>query len=255
MSVRYRLALIAAMALWAVLLPAHDAEAMDAAQMKALTGTGLLGLRADAVFRRCGLPSAVVDAGNGAQQKRALRWGKVSMRLSAGDWDLRYGHRRQQVPAAAGWTNPAAGGDACRSRLTELVLHAKGNSGILSVKKRADNQGYITTYRVPDNLYAAHQVVGITGLWKTGPPVTALEKRYGKPDEVLKNSGGAPVHRYWVVEKNNKQMPISLHAVDFEFGDDGKTCARYIVRTSDVDFVQQKLDALMRQWERDYVLD
>jgi hypothetical protein len=249
-----RLVLMCAMMLWGFFLPSREADAMDAGQMKALAGTGLLGLRADAVLRRCGLPAAVTDVPDGTQKKHAVRWGKAAMRLSAADWELEYGRQRQRDAHPEGWTNPAPGGNACLSGLSELVLHAKGNSGILSVKKRADNKGYITTYRVPDNLYAAHLVVGVTARWNTGMPVSSLQKRYGNPDEVVTDRG-VQFHRYWVVEKNNKQMPISLHAVDFEIGDGGKSCARYIVRTSDVDFVQQKLDALMRQWEKDYVLD
>ena len=242
------------MTLWGFLLPSSEVDAMDTGQMQALAGTELLGLRADAVFRRCGLPAVVADAPDGTQKKRAVRWGKAAMRLSAADWELQYGHERPHEPRPKGWTNPAPGSSACLPGLSELVLHAKGNAGILSVKKRADNKGYITTYRVPDNLYAAHLVVGVTARWKTGMPVSSLQKRYGDPDEVVTDRG-VQFHRYWVVEKNNKQMPISLHAVDFEIGDGGKTCARYIVHTSDVEFVQQKLDALMRQWEKDYVLD
>jgi hypothetical protein len=229
-------------------------QAMDITQLRALTGTGLLGWRVDAVFRRCGLPAAVVDAAEGAQPKRAARWGQVAMRLSAGDWDLRYGRRRPRDPGPGGWTNPAPGSGKCLSALPTLVLRAQGNSGVLAVKKRADNQGYVTTYRVPDDIFAAHLVVGVTGRWKSGVPVSELHARYGGPDEVLKDAG-VQLHRYWVVEKNNKQMPISLHAVDFEIADDGKTSTRYIVRTSDVEFVRHKLDALLRQWEKDYVLD
>jgi hypothetical protein len=32
-------------------------------------------------------------------------------------------------------------------------------------------------------------------------------------------------------------------------------CTRYTVHTRGVEFVQDKLDALLRQWEKDYVLD
>ena len=109
-------------------------------------------------------------------------------------------------------------------------------------------------WRVPDELYAAHKVVGLSGRWKIRMPLSRLRERYGNPDEVVQHAGVA-FHRYWVIAKNNKQMPISLHAVDFEIGTDGQTCARYTVHTSEVGFVQQKLDALMRQWEKDYVLD
>ncbi len=254
MRVRARNIVIYLIAVCGTFLRPEAVEAMSLAQMQALTGAGLLGLRVDKVFHHCGLPTSIADAG-ASREKRAVRWGKVPMRLSAGDWDLTYAPRQHAAPGMDGWINHRPGGSACLAGLGALVLQANGNSGILSVTKRADNDGYVTTYRVPDNLYAAHQVSAVTGRWKTGVPVSRLLKRYGNPDEVLKDGTGMPLHRYWIVEKNNKQMPISLHAVDFEIGDGGKTCVRYIVRTSGVGFVQQKLDALMRQWEKGYVLD
>jgi len=229
-------------------------EAMSIAQMRTLTGNGLLGLRVDKVFHHCGLPASIADA-DASREKHALRWDRVPMHLSAGDWDLTYVPRQHAAPGKDGWINPHPGHSACLAGLATLVLHANGNSGILSVRKRADNHGYVTTYHVPDDRYDAHQVSAVTGRWKTGVPVSRLLKRFGKPDETLKNSAGVPLHRYWIVEKNNRQMPISLHAVDFEIGHGGKTSSRYIVRTRGVGFVQQKMDALMRQWEKGYVLD
>ena len=228
---------------------------MDIAQLTALPATSLLNLRVDALIRRCGLPETILDAADNSRRKHTVRWGDRTMNLSVEDWELTYGDRRRRDPRPAAWSNSTPGHSVCLSHLSGLVLHARGNSGILSVKKRPDRRGYVTTYRVPDNLYAAHLIVGLSGHWHADMPLSRLRERYGNPDEVLTDSSGAPLDRYWVVEKNKQQMPISLHAVDFEIGDDEKTCAGYRVYTSDVDFVQQKLDALLRQWEKDYVLD
>jgi len=256
MSTRSRRALASAMALWAFLLPAHDVHAMSPDQMKKLAGAGLLGLPADAVFRRCRLPAAIVDAVDPSHKKRTVRWGEATMQLSASDWNLLYGRRQRPTPRESAWINSGPGGNACLSAdLSELVLRAKGGSGVLSVKKRADNQGYVTTYRVPDDLYAAHRVTEVTGRWKTGLPIAEVRQRYGDPDEVVKDGDRVRFNRYWVIERNDKQMPTSLHAVDFEIDRGGKTATGYILRSSDVEFVQQKLDALLRQWEKDYVLD
>jgi len=243
------------MALWAFLLPAHDLHAMGLEQMKKLAGAGLLGVPVDAVLRHCRLPAAIVDAADAAHKKGTVRWEKTTMQLSASDWDLLYGRRQHPASRTAAWINSGPGGNACLSTdLSELMLHAKGNVGVLSVKPRADKQGYVTTYRVPDDLYTAHRVTEVTGRWKTGLPVTGLRQRYGRPDEVLKDNG-VQIQRYWVVEKNNQQMPTSLHAVDFEIDRGGKTATGYVLRSSEVEFVQQKLDMLLRQWEKDYVLD
>ena len=247
--------MIVVIALGGAFLHSRAVEAMSLAQMQTLAGTRLLGLRVDALLRRCGLPATIVLAANAPHARRALHWAGATMRLSSADWDLAYGDRSRAAPHEPAWTNPARGRGACLSPLSKLVLHAKGHSGILSVRKRADDRGYVTTYRVPADLYAAHQVVSLSGRWKTGMLVSGLRTRYGEPDEIVKDGSGAQWHRYWVVEKNNKQMPVSLHAVDFEIGDGGKTCARYVVRTSGVEFVQQRLDALLRQWETAYVLD
>jgi len=241
------------MMLWGFFLPAHDVRAMSLDQMKALAGTGLLGLRVDEVFHRCGLPAAIADSADSAHKKRPVRWGDVSMALSSMEWDLLYG--RQHADARKpDWANAGPAGGPCLSDLSELVVHAKGERGVLSVRKRADKQGYVTTYQVPDNPYAAHQVVEVTGRWMAAMAVSGLHERYGKPDEILSDRG-RQIHRYWVVEKNNQQMPISLHAVDFEIDAGGKTTARYVVQSDGIEFVQQKLDALLRQWEKDYVLD
>ncbi len=177
------------------------------------------------------------------------------MALSAMDWDLSYARTHAAETRKPDWTNPAPGNSKCLSSLSRLELHAQGNSGILSINKRPDNNGYTTTYRVPDNIYAAHLIVSITGYWKTGISTSALHQRYGAADEILSADNGLPFHRYWVISKNDKQMPTLVYAVDFEINNNAKTVSKYLIWTSDVEFVQQKLDALMRKWEKDYILD
>ncbi|MBI5460845.1 MAG: hypothetical protein HY941_01505 [Gammaproteobacteria bacterium] len=242
------------LSLWGLFLVPHDAHAMSFDQMKMLAGTALLDARVDAVLRDCGLPSVIADMAEVSRQRQTMRWKDVEMKLSSMQWDMVYSRQREAASHGTGWINPGLGSRACLSGLSGLVVHTKGEAGILSVKKRADNQGYVTSYLVPDNLYAAHQVIGLTGRWKQGMPASRLQEQYGKPDEILDEGDGIKNYRYWVVAKQ-KEMPISVHAVDFEVMQAENMCAEYTIYTSGFEFVQEKLDALQRQWERDYVLD
>jgi hypothetical protein len=176
------------------------------------------------------------------------------MKLSSMRWDLRYSRRRATADPAGGWVNPGSANVACLSGLTELVLQAKGDVGILSVAKRPDNKGYRTSYLVPDDVYAAHQVIGLSANLQQTIPVSSLSERYGKPDSVQGGEGGTRHHLYWVVVRQ-KQMPISVYEVDLEVKGGDTTVTRYGVRTTGFDYVQERLDALQREWERNYVLD
>lgn len=229
-------------------------HAMSMEQMTALAGNSLLELRVDAVFRKCGLPSEILDPAGMPRAKQKVRWGTVEMTLSPLEWDLIYSRQRTIAVRNSGWINPHPAGRACLADLSQLILHTKGDVGFLSVKKRTDNKGYLTSYLVPNSLYAAHQVIGLIGSWKQGMPISRIQERYGNPDELLDREDGIQLYRYWVVAKQ-KEMPVSVHAVDFEVKDAEKICIKYTVQTSGFDFVREKFEALLRQWERDYVLD
>jgi hypothetical protein len=250
---KLRMALEFVVAVWWL---AHvcDVQAMSIEQMKTLTGTPLLEWRVDALFRKCGLPSEILDPAGISRAKRKAHWGSAEMTLSPLDWEVIYARQRDTPVRESDWINPHPAGHACLADLSQLSVYASGNVGFLTVQKRADNKGYRTSYHVPNSLYAAHQIIGITGRWKRGLPVVKIRERYGDPDEVLDRGGGVKLYRYWVVERR-KQMPVSLHAVDFEIDAAEAVCAQYTVQTRGVEFVQEKLDALLRQWEKDYVLD
>ena len=241
------LVFVAAIALCG-LLNIRTASAMTPEQLQALAGSALLEMRADALLHQCGLPADIADTGTAAQQTQALRWEGVDMRLSAQDWEITYTRSRAAPRRSHGWRNPAAGGDSCLSGLASLALHAKGGVGILSVKPRADKQGYRTSNTVPKNVFIAHQVTGLTGLWTQGVALAKLQTQYGKPEQVLHEQGGVTVYRYWVVARH-KDMPIAVHAVDFIVSGAQKTCFKYAVYTNGNDFVQDKYDALEHMWE------
>jgi hypothetical protein len=233
-----------------------NAQAMRFDQMKMLAGAALLDARADAVLDDCGLPAAIADTENATAPRQTIRWADVDMKLSSKDWDIFYSRRQKAPSHGHGWRNPGSGNVKCLpSDLSGLVLHAKGDAGILNVTKRADNKGYTTTYHVPDDRYAAHLVVAVTGNWKQGMPASKIVERYGEPDEIQKKKNGTSRYLYWVIARNDKAMPVSVHAVGFEVKGPKMTCTQYTVQTSGVEFVQEKFDALQRQWERDYVLD
>ncbi|MBI5040643.1 MAG: hypothetical protein HZB57_05430, partial [Gammaproteobacteria bacterium] len=220
-----------------------------------LAGAALLDVRVDAVLNECGLPSVIADTADVSLHRQVVRWEGAEMELSPMQWEIVYSRQRDTADHSNGWVNPGAGNVTCLSSdVSSLALHAKGDAGILSVKKRADNKGYLTSYQVPDSLYAAHQVIGLTGNWNQGTPVSRIQARYGNPDEILDKEDGIKLYRYWVVVKQ-KQMPISAQAVDFEVKGTQKICSKFTIQTKGYEFVQERLDALQRQWEKDYVLD
>ena len=227
---------------------------MDFEQMKSLAGASLLDLRVDALFEQCGLPAAIMDTKAAAHERQALHWDQARMELSPKNWEIHYSRTAPAADSRETWRNPAPPNAACLAELASLVLDAKGEAGILSMTKRDDNQGYITTYAIPDNLYRAHQIVGIAATWARSRPVSELAEAFGAPSEIVERDGDASIYRYWIVIKDG-QMPLGLYAVDFEVSNAKKTCSRYAAYSSGVEFVQEKLDTLVREWEKVYVLD
>jgi len=232
-----------------VAVPVH---AMGPEQVATLPNSSLLDMRVDAVFRKCGLPAAIDDSADSMTKRQALRWGATPMYLSPQAWTLRYS-RKPVTKASEAWRHPQAGSLDCLTGLSELVIRTKGEAGFLVVKKRPDHNGYTTTYTVPDNLFSAHQVVAITGSWQEERTAATILKTFGKPDEILEASNGVR-YRYWIVKRENK-MPLSAQAVDFEVTHPENSCRTFTVQNNGVEFVQEKLDTLIRQWERVYVLD
>ncbi len=221
-------------------------------QVAALPGATLLDMRVDAVFQTCGLPATIEDSADSKTKRQELRWGTTPMQLSAQAWTLRYS-RVPVTKASAAWRHSQSGSVDCLAGLSALVVTTKGEAGFLTVKKRPDNNGYITTYTVPEDLFNAHQVVGMTGHWQQARTATEIRASYGEPDEVLETADGSR-YRYWSVKRENK-MPLSALAVDFDITGPAHACRTFAVHTTGVEFVQKKLDALIQQWERVYVLD
>jgi hypothetical protein len=251
---RARFLQVFVMSLFGLFSSPRDAYPMSPDQMQKLAGAALLDLRVDALFRQCGLPSAIIDSGGLSQPRQAVRWNDAEMSLSAMNWEIRYSREREAVTTKSDWSNREPGNVACLSGLSALILHTQGGAGTLTVTKRADHHGYRTSYLVPDNAYAAHRVIGITGKWDRDRPIEQIQRLYGTPDAVVKKEDGTRIYRYWIVEQR-KRTPVSVHAVDFEIKGTEKTCRSYSVYTTGVDFVQEKFDDLAREWERANVLD
>lgn len=244
-----------ALASVACCFPVDASAAMTLDQMKALKGAAKLEITLDKLLSSCGLPTAIVDHGsaNGAHgAKQRINWQGVDMRLSALDWEIVYGARQPKLGNIEGWVNGGKFDKRCTSGLSQLLFIAKGHVGILTVTKKAQGFGYITAYSEPKNLYQAHKVVGIRATLTGSLAVPTLVGRYGQPDEVLKHPGTREKFRYWVLTRRDHR-PELLYAVDFEL--DNGACETYTISSSGVDFVQQRLDSLLKQWERDYVLD
>lgn len=239
-------------AIAAACFPGGAGAAMKLEQMKVLKGAAQLEMTVDALIAQCGLPVAIVDQGAMGGAKQSLSWQGVGMRLSAQDWEVVYGAAPGKPEGILGWANRGKSGQSCISGLSQLQLTAKGHVGVLSVKKKPNDIGYITTYVVPKSLYKAHKVIGAKASLSKSLPASTLISRYGPPDELIKRPGSSDGYRYWILTLRENR-PETLHAVDFEM-DNGASKA-YAISTTGADFVQQRLDLLLRKWERDYVLD
>lgn len=233
-------------------LPANANASMTLKQMKLLKGAAKLDLTVDQLLRNCGLPAMIADHMSAERPRQSLHWHSVNMHLSALDWDVIYGVDQPKQTNTAAWNNDSKSDSHCTSELSQLLFYTKGHMGILTVTKKTQGFGYITTYREPESLYKAHKVISVKATMKKSFSASILVSRYGQPDEVAKQSGNKFDFRYWVVTLSNNR-PESIYAVDFEFKDG--ICNSYVISTSAVDFVQQQLDVLLRNWERDYVLD
>ncbi len=141
MPIRSRSAVAIVLSLLVLLLNFRDVQAMSPGQLQLLAGTTLLDLRTDKLFQDCGLPAGIADRAEVSQPRQTLHRDGVEMKLSAMDWEMIYSPRREPGHHENGWLNPGAGSVACLSGLARLVLHAKGDVGILTVKKRVDNKG------------------------------------------------------------------------------------------------------------------
>lgn len=239
-------------AIAAACFPGGAGAAMKLEQMKLLKGAAQLEMTVDALFAKCGLPAAIVDRGATEGAKQSLHWQGVGMRLSAQDWEVIYGAAPSRPGQSWGWVNRGKPDHRCASGLSQLLLTAKGHVGVLTVKKKPNDIGYITTYVEPKNLYRSHKVIGAQASLSTGLPVSTLTRRYGQPDKVIKRPGSWESYRYWVLTLRENR-PETLHAVDFEI--DKGVSKSYAISTTGVDFVQQRLEELLKTWERDYVLD
>lgn len=235
-----------------VSLNATPLFAMQAVQLDTLAASALLDLRVDAVFQKCGLPAMIDDSATPQVPRQQLHWGDTAMQLSTQAWTLHYS-RAPVASTSAAWRNTRSASVDCLTGLTQLVVMTKGEAGFLTVKKRPDNNGYITTYSVPEDLFTAHQVVGIRANWAQTRTAADIRASYGKPDEIQQTAEGSR-YRYWIVKYDNK-LPLSVIAVDFDISGPKHACQGFAVYTTGTDFVQEKFDELTDEWQRVYVLD
>jgi len=227
--------------------------AMTFEQMKDLEGAALLELRVNELLQLCGLPSKITDTGDSSSVKQRVHWQGVEMVLSSMPWEISYTKLLNTASIAqSNWVNPGSASPTCFKNLTTLDIHSKGDVGILTIKKRADNKKYVTSYDIPSDLYVAHKVIGVTGNLAKEVLISQIQERYGNPDETLHSERKTTKYRYWVIVNDN-DTPSSLYAVDFIFKEGDKTCAQYTIRGNGFEFVQQKFDLLMQQWVNKYM--
>lgn len=226
--------------------------AMTLEQMNSLIGASQLEITVDQLIQNCGLPAVIMDDGSADGAKQSINWRGVAMRLSAKDWDALYGKVNSKSEFGGGWVNQDQSSMRCSKGLNRLLFHTKAHVGFLTIIKKAKGLGYITSYNVPKDQFKSHKVVSAEATLAMSLPVSALLGLYGQPDQLLKRAGASDKFRYWVVTHRGN-MPELLYAVDFVI--DTGICKTYIISTSDVDFVREHLDSLLRQWEKEYILD
>jgi hypothetical protein len=226
--------------------------AMTLDQMKSLKGAAQLEITVDRLFLNCSMPASILDHGSSHDAKQSLQRQGASMHLSAMDWDIVYGNVLHKPGITAGWVNRIKSDQRCTSGLSQLLFRARGDVGVLEVTKNKKGIGYTTAYHIPADAYKAHKVVGVEAVLARAIPVSQLRARYGEPDEDLRQAADKEKLRYWVVTLRN-QRPELLYAVDFVI--DKGACENVIISSTGVDFVQHKLDFLLRDWEKNYILD
>jgi hypothetical protein len=231
---------------------AGHAHGLTIEQMKALPGARLLELPLDQVFETCGLPTAIADLGGANATKAQLRWRTAEMNLSRGEWDAFY-TRQREGRIEDGWLNTGRSGGKCLVDVSRLALRGREIGNVLVTKKTRE-PGYITQYQVPRDTLRAHRVIGIEASFENPIPISVLIGKHGKPDAVIGNRPGGKLFRYWVVTHHN-QMPVSAFAVDFRLDKDEKFVVAVAVSTDNVGFVRERLDLLLNEWEKMYVLD
>lgn len=228
---------------------------MTLEQMKSLEGASLLHLTADRLLSRCGLPGFIVDKAGPADTKRSVSRRGARMRLSTADWKIHYGGTAPRgAGKPEGWFNASTSRSRCLSGAVRLAFDAKGQIGVVSVTKRPDGVGYDTVYRVSDDPFRSHKITAVKVELRSGFPAATLVRLHGPPDEIVATPGGREHHRYWVLAHVH-QRPDSLHAVDFEIASGDRTCRAYRISAAGIDWVDERMESLLRQWERDHVLD
>ena len=228
-------------------LPPVSGHAMRIEQLKQLRGADLLDVRVSEIFTRCGLPDAVLDRGQSSAIKHTIQWDNISMKLSDGNWDLIY--RNGDDPGTDnpgnGWINPHPARSRCFSGLSGVTLFTEGGAGILEI----DKVKHKTTYTMPDNLYAAHKVIGSRVSLLTPLSFEHITGTYGRAYEAVNESKNYRIIRYWVLVESS-QMPIALYAVDFEISNADNTCRNYRIANSNYDFVSRKFEEYTNAWDK-----
>jgi hypothetical protein len=230
------------------------APILDHDRMQGLPGAGLLGLRVNTLFDRCGLPSTINDAETDASKRRHLDWRDTPLTLSDADWAVSYAGDAPVSGPARTWVNPRMSDASCRDGAARLVLIARGKAGMLRTTPRPDGQGYETTYDIPNDLLAAHRVSGVSAELENAWTKSELERRYGLANEVLESRAGATRYRYWV-SQNRDGLADLLYAVDFEYPAGASHCARIVIQDESFPVVEKHKGELWRDWERGAIAD
>lgn len=239
-----------------VLIGPCKAYAMNLEEMNELIGADMLGARVNDLIKTYGIPAAIIDRENGAAKKKRIRWKKIKMNLTDGDWDVIY-ETRSGTPKSAsvkkGWINPKAAMPTGFKTASRVVFFTSGRAGYLEIKQ-IDKDTRKTTYTIPKDIFKAHLITGVKV--RPGKPLRVKEiiKKYGRYDEsVVDKKNGQKFLRYWVLVEIDV-MPSHIFAVDFEINKKEDSSFAYKISTQKFDFVEKKFQEYYKDWEK-FVMD
>lgn len=223
-----------------------SAGAMELEQMREIEGIRMMDARMSEVLDAYALPARIQSLGSTADRAVSAVWRGTVMKLPAGDWEVVYERSgNSSGRRALAWHNSRSVMPPHLGNIKRLVLKAKGNMGILTVRRAPQK----TTYDIPNDPFQSHKVIGVRIEYLDPVPIKEIIRNFGSKFESIE--GGAPAMkiRYWVLHRQG-EMPFSLYAVDFELGEKQEAALSCAVNGMESDDVLKKFQEHLDLWER-----
>jgi len=207
-------------------------SAMDLEQMRNIPGVQMLESRTNEVIQAYGQAVKILPAKGGSRKEKT--------ELPSGDWLLLY------TPKPGKHNNKQQAENLFKIEdFSSLVLHAKGGTGLVVVRRKPQK----TTYSVPEDPYLAHQVISITAELRQPIEMNELTDYFGEKFEEIQAEDNKRWIRYWIMHREGI-MPLRLYAVDFAIDASTKKVTSIVANGPQVEFVSEALVSSYKIWER-----